>query len=116
MFNNRMSGSSRILRQVPLDLKEAAFSTTDTWKIALWFELNPSMKKMVRQTAYFLGAPEISRWCHKLWTSGTSPTGAVLQRVDWTEIDNLWQDEAQRLVDETQKAIDHYTFKEWHDC
>ena len=116
MFNNHMSGSKRPLHQVPLDLKEEAFSNTDTWKLALWFEMNPSMKKMVRQTAYFLGAPEISRWCHKLWETGVSPSGITLQRVDWIEIDKLWQDEAQRLVDGTQRAIDHYTFKEWHDC
>lgn len=116
MFNNHMSGSKSLLRQVPLDLKEDKFSNTDTWKMALWFEMNPSMKKTVRQTSYFLGAPEISRWCHKLWETGVSPTGIMLQRVDWTEIDKLWQDEAQRLVDETQRVIDHYTFKEWHEC
>ena len=116
MFNNYMSGSKRPHRQVPLDLKEEKFSNTDTWKMALWFELNPSMKKMVRQTAYFLGAAEISRWCYKLWETGATPSGIMLEQVDWTEIDKLWQEEAQRVVDETQRFLDHGTFKEWHEC
>ena len=116
MFNNHMSGSKRSFRKPPLDLKEEKFSTRETWKMAVWFELNPSMKKMVRQTAYYLGAPEISRWCHKLWESGVSPSGINLQKVNWIEIDELWIEEAQQLVNETQKIIDHYTFKEWHEC
>ena len=116
MFNKFMSGSSSVHRIPAHALKEECFSNNDTWKLAVWFEMNPPMKKMIRQTSYYLGAPEISRWCHEIWSSGETPIGVVLHQVKWTELNKLWQTESQRLFTETQKMIDHYTFKEWHEC
>ena len=116
MFNKFMSGSSGSHRVPPHELKEECFSNLDTWKLAVWFEMNQPMKKMVRQTSYYLGAPEISRWCHKLWASGETPAAIILQRVDWIELDALWSAESQRLFAETQKLIDYHAFKEWHEC
>ena len=111
-----MSGSGSIHKVPSQALKAECFSTPETWKLAVWFEMNLSMKKMVRQTSYYFGASEISRWCHKLWTSGITPDGVVLSRVHWKELHQLWSDQSQRLFEETQKALDYHVFKEWYEC
>ena len=111
-----MSGSIGSHRIPPQKLKEECFSNPDTWKLAIWFEMNQQMKKMVRQTSYYLGPAEISRWCHKFWSSGETSEGIILERVDWTELDALWCAESQRLFAETQKLIDYHVFKEWYKC
>jgi hypothetical protein len=116
MSNSLISGSSRGHRIPQELLKETNFSNTNTWKLALWFELNAHVKRIVRKTSYYIGATEIERWCHDLWASGMTPEGIELKQVDWNELDRLWSTQSKKLFDETQKMLDYRVFKEWNEC
>jgi len=116
MSNNFISDSSRVHRIPQELLKVTNFSNANTWKLAVWFELNPHVKRIVRKTSYYIGAAEIARWCRKLWTSGITPDGVELKQVDWHELHGLWANQSKKLFDETQKVLDHSVFKEWHEC
>lgn len=116
MSNSAITGSSWNHRIPEELLKETNFSNVETWRLALWFEMNPDVKRMVRKTSYYIGASEIERWCYKLWASGQTPDGVILNNVDWAEIDALWSAQSKKMFDKTQKLLDFRYFKKWHEC
>ena len=116
MVNKYISGSGSPHRIPQEELEEGNFTNSDTWRMAVWFELNPAIKRFVRQTSYYLGAPEIKRLCYKWWEDTNAPSGICLESVDWKEVNSLWNNQSKRVFAETQKLLDHHAFKKWYEC